>query len=154
MSLTMKWLRTFIWYWPPLLLSVSACQTLPPPQPEVKISAPQYDTTDDQAQYDTTYDQTGIASWYGPKFHGKKTASGETFDQNKLTAAHRTLPMQSLVRVTNLDNGHSAIIRINDRGPFQKGRIIDLSKRSASELGIRGTARVRVQLMKEEPHHD
>src|SRR4051812_1550444 len=115
----MNWSRIFTWCCLPLLLSISACQAPPQPQPEIEVSKP---------QYDTTYDKTGIASWYGPKFQGKKTASGETFDQDELTAAHRTLPMQSLVRVTNLDNGRSAIVRINDRGPFMKGRIIDLSK--------------------------
>jgi len=72
------------------------------------------------------YDETGIASWYGPTFYGKSTANGETYDGNALTAAHRTLPMPVNVRVTNLDNGKSIIVRVNDRGPYARGRIIDL----------------------------
>lgn len=101
---------------------------------------------------DYEYDETGIASWYGPNFHGKSTANGESFDQNAITGAHRTLPMPCLVRVTNLENGRSLVIRVNDRGPFAHGRIIDLSRRSAQLLGMEatGTARVRVQIMAEE----
>lgn len=95
---------------------------------------------------DPTYDETGIASWYGPNFHGKLTASGEIFDANSLTAAHRTLPMPVNVRVTNLDNGRSIVLRVNDRGPFARGRIIDVSAHAAQLLGFygQGTARVRV----------
>lgn len=103
-------------------------------------------------QEDWDYDETGIASWYGPDFHGKLTANGEVFDQMAITAAHKTLPMPSMVRVTNLDNGRSLVVRVNDRGPFVNGRIIDLSKRSAQLLGIegRGTAKVRVQILADE----
>lgn len=100
--------------------------------------------------YDITYDNIGEASWYGPGFHGNRTASGETYDQHDLTAAHPTLPMPSLVRVTNLGNGKNAIIRVNDRGPFAANRIIDLSKKSAQVLGIGGVAHVRVQYLPEE----
>jgi rare lipoprotein A (peptidoglycan hydrolase) len=91
--------------------------------------------------------QTGLASWYGPGFHGKTTASGEIFHQEKFTAAHRTLPWGSRVRVTNLANGKSVEVRINDRGPFGKGRIIDLSKAAAMALGMvgAGLASVRVE---------
>tara|TARA_B100000212_G_scaffold77417_1_gene54897 strand:+ start:3653 stop:4678 length:1026 start_codon:yes stop_codon:yes gene_type:complete len=98
---------------------------------------------------DYEYDETGIASWYGPNFHQKRTANGEIFDQNAITAAHRTLPMPSVVRVTNLENGRSLIVRINDRGPFAHGRIIDLSRRSAQLLGFatKGTAKTRVQIL-------
>ncbi|MBO6783539.1 MAG: septal ring lytic transglycosylase RlpA family protein, partial [Alphaproteobacteria bacterium] len=85
---------------------------------------------------DYQYSETGIASWYGPNFHGKKTANGETYNQNDLTAAHRTLPMPSAVRVTNLENGRSLVVRINDRGPFARGRIIDMSRRGAQLLGF------------------
>ena len=101
---------------------------------------------------DYAYRETGIASWYGPGFHGKATANGEDFDQNALTGAHRTLPMPSMVRVTNLDNGRSIKVRINDRGPFKKGRIIDLSRRAADLLGFRrsGTAKVRVEVVEDE----
>ncbi len=96
--------------------------------------------------------ETGIASWYGPQFHGKQTANGEIFDMNELTAAHRTLQMPSLVRVTNLENGRSLIVRVNDRGPYKKGRIIDVSKRSAELLGFKGqgTAKVRIDVLPRE----
>lgn len=101
---------------------------------------------------DFSYSETGIASWYGPTFHGKRTANGEIYDQNEMTAAHRTLPMPSLVRVTNLENGRAVVVRINDRGPFTKGRVIDLSERAAQLLGMigRGTAKVRVDVMARE----
>jgi rare lipoprotein A len=92
------------------------------------------------------YDETGLASWYGPTFHGRRTANGELFDSNGLTAAHRTLPMPVNVRVTNLENGRSLVVRVNDRGPFAHGRIIDVSERAAQLLGFygKGTAKVRV----------
>ncbi|SMF68924.1 rare lipoprotein A [Tistlia consotensis] len=103
-------------------------------------------------QVDLDYDETGIASWYGPGFHGGVTANGELYDQNALTAAHPTLPMPSLVEVTNLENGRVLKVRINDRGPYKNGRIIDLSKRAAELLGVtrHGTAKVRVRLLREE----
>ncbi len=95
------------------------------------------------------YDETGIASWYGPGFHGKLTADGEIYDQNGISAAHATLPLPVSVRVTNLDNGRSLVVRVNDRGPFHDSRIIDLSAKAADLLGFRGagTARVRVQYL-------
>lgn len=101
---------------------------------------------------DYDYDETGIASWYGPDFHGKITANGEPYDMNAMTAAHRTLPMPSIVQVTNLENGRSVTLRVNDRGPFARGRIIDLSRRAAQLLGVekQGTAKVRVQILAEE----
>lgn len=94
------------------------------------------------------YDKVGIASWYGPKYHGRPTASGETYDMNGLTAAHRTLPLPSRILVTNLANGRSLVLRVNDRGPFVDGRIVDVSRRAAELLGFRkaGIARVRVRL--------
>jgi rare lipoprotein A len=100
---------------------------------------------------DFSYDRVGIASWYGADYHGHRTANGETYDMNAMTAAHPTLPMPTIVRVTNLDNGRSAIIRINDRGPFADGRIIDMSRAGARALGFerKGLARVRVQVMRE-----
>jgi rare lipoprotein A len=93
------------------------------------------------------YQERGIASWYGPNFHGKMTSSGEVYDMNGLTAAHKTLPMQSRVRVTNLDNRQSIILRVNDRGPFVNDRIIDLSREAADRIGLirNGTARVEVE---------
>ncbi len=98
---------------------------------------------------DYAYDKTGIASWYGRDFHGKKTANGEIYDMNEMTAAHKTLPMPSLVEVTNLDNGRRLRVRVNDRGPFAHGRIIDLSRGAARQLGFErsGTARVRVRIL-------
>ena len=89
----------------------------------------------------------GEASWYGPNFNGKRTASGHTFDETKMTAAHRTLPLGSKVKVTNLNNGKFIEVEINDRGPYTKGRIIDLSHAAAKALGIRdeGTARVSIE---------
>ncbi|NKB21909.1 MAG: septal ring lytic transglycosylase RlpA family protein [Alphaproteobacteria bacterium] len=98
------------------------------------------------------YVEKGVASWYGPQFHGRKTANGEIFDMNVVSAAHRTLPMPSVVRVTNLKNGRSLRIRVNDRGPFAKSRIIDLSRRAAQLLGYErsGTALVRVEIIADE----
>jgi len=95
------------------------------------------------------YDKTGVASWYGKKFHGKATANGERYDMHAMSAAHKTLPMPTMVRVTNLDNGRSVVVRVNDRGPFVKSRIIDLSYAAARSLGYdqKGTARVRVQAL-------
>ena len=92
------------------------------------------------------YDETGVASWYGPNFYGQRTANGEVYNAGDLTAAHRTLPMPVNVRVTNLDNGKSMVLRVNDRGPYAKGRIIDVSEQAAKLLGFYGigTARVRV----------
>jgi rare lipoprotein A len=93
--------------------------------------------------------ESGVASWYGPNFHGKKTANGERFDQNELTAAHRTLPFNSILRVINSSNGNSVIVRINDRGPYAKDRIIDLSKKAAEKIDIvrNGTGNVKLFLL-------
>lgn len=105
---------------------------LPPPVP-----APETTATDVG---------TGTASYYGPGLQGNPTASGERFDMNKLTAAHRTLPMGSRVRVTNLRNGRSVVVRINDRGPFHGNRMIDLSKEAARRIGMLGAGKARVRL--------
>jgi rare lipoprotein A len=93
--------------------------------------------------------EEGLASWYGGKFHGRMTSSGEVFDSNTLTAAHRTLPFGTIVKVTNLDNGKSVQVKINDRGPFVEGRIIDLSRAAAVALGMidSGIAHVSLQIM-------
>jgi rare lipoprotein A len=98
---------------------------------------------------DFGYDETGIASWYGEASGGQYTANGETFDLNAVTAAHQTLPMPSVVEVTNLENGRSIHVRVNDRGPYARGRIIDLSRRAAQLLGfeLQGKARVRVKIL-------
>jgi rare lipoprotein A len=121
---------------PPIAKVPSPPETQQPP-PIAKIPAPSQ----------PTMMETGLASWYGPKFHGKLTASGEVFNQEKFTAAHRTLPWGSRVKVTNLANGKSVDVRINDRGPFGKGRIIDVSRAAARALDIvgRGITTVRVE---------
>jgi rare lipoprotein A len=142
-------------------LLAASCATTPkrPPPPEdhtvvvppsagvYKVGQPyQVDNVWYYPREQPDYDETGIASWYGPTFYGKHTANGEMYDGNALTAAHKTLPMPVNVRVTNLDNGKSLIVRVNDRGPYARGRIIDLSKRAAELLDVvqTGTARVRV----------
>ncbi len=125
-----------------LIWSLSAC-SLPPinvlvpkPQPSVRGLS-----------------QVGVASWYGPGFHGQATASGIIYNQFELTAAHQTLPLGSQVVVTNLQNGKSIEVSVNDRGPFVKGRIIDLSYAAATILGMvgQGTTRVRIELMHSDP---
>jgi rare lipoprotein A len=101
---------------------------------------------------DYSYDETGIASWYGADFHNHQTANGEIYNKDELTAAHKTLPLPCLARVTNLDNGRSIVVRVNDRGPFSGARIIDVSQRSAQLLGFenQGTAKVRVSVLADE----
>lgn len=96
---------------------------------------------------DPFYEEEGMASWYGSDFHGNSTANGEKFDKNKITAAHRTLPMPSIVKVTNLENGKTLAVRVNDRGPFSDDRILDLSEAAAKKLGVwgPGTAKVKVE---------
>lgn len=134
---------------------VSACSTSPTMQsetptapPGVKIGNP-YQIAGKwyTPKADPSYNQVGIASWYGADFHSKQTANGEVYDMNKLTAAHTTLPMPSYVRVTNIENKRSLILRVNDRGPFVGNRLIDVSRRGAQLLGFekRGTTRVRVE---------
>ena len=92
------------------------------------------------------FSETGEASWYGPGFHGKKTASGERYNQNAFTAAHKTLPFGTLLKVTNLNNGLSTTVVVNDRGPFKKGRIIDLSNAAAKRINMIGTGTTRVRI--------
>ena len=101
-------------------------------------------------KHQPSYSQVGMASWYGPNV-GEFTANGERFDPNMITAAHPTLPLPSIVKVTNLNNGKELLVRVNDRGPFHSSRIIDVSKAAAQELGMlgAGTAKVRVELMQE-----
>lgn len=104
---------------------------------------------------DLTHVESGVASWYGPNFHGRTTANGEIFDKNALTAAHPTLQLPSVVRVTNLNNGRTAVVRVNDRGPFSGGRIIDLSEKAASVLGFKaqGTAKVKIEVLGSDSEH-
>lgn len=98
------------------------------------------------------YKEIGWASWYGQDFHAKKTANGETFDMNSMTAAHKTLPLPSMVKVTNLENGKSIVVRVNDRGPFVEDRIIDLSRKAAEQLESKhkGLIKVKVEFLKKE----
>ena len=116
-------------------------ETLPPPvvAPQVKEAVPKAEGP--------TVEQVGNASWYGPGFDGKETASGETFDQNELTAAHRTLPLGTEAVVTNLETGKSVKVTINDRGPYAKGRKIDLSRAAARQIGMtkKGVAKVKIE---------
>lgn len=101
-------------------------------------------------EYDPSYEEEGIASWYGPGFHGRLTANGEEYDQEAISAAHPTLPLPSIVKVTNLENGREITVRVNDRGPFHEGRIIDLSLGAARLLGVDGIAKVRVTYLSDE----
>jgi rare lipoprotein A len=127
-----------------LAASLAACAAQrpapqPAPAPTPAVSAP--------APAAPTFTQQGVASWYGKSHNGRRTASGETYDMNDLTAAHRTLPFGTVVRVTRLDNGRSVKVRINDRGPYARSRIIDLSAQAAQDIGIteNGIARVKIE---------
>lgn len=143
-------------------LAVAGCASAPSgggesvartPHPRYKIGAP-YDVkgVTYYPHVDYGYDRTGTASWYGEQFNGRYTANGEVFDLNELTAAHTTLPLPSIVEVTNLRNGRTLKLRINDRGPFAHGRILDVSRRAAQLLGFEnaGTTPVRVRIMPRE----
>lgn len=119
-------------------------------RPHYKVGNPY--SVDGKVYYPTevaSYSEEGEASWYGPGFHGRQTANGEEFDANDMSAAHRTLPMPSVVRVTNTENGRTVVLRVNDRGPFKRDRIIDVSKAAAKALGFHenGTTHVRVEFM-------
>ncbi|GAB3455305.1 septal ring lytic transglycosylase RlpA family protein [Insolitispirillum peregrinum] len=137
-------------------LAVNTAKEVAPTQSKIggyKIGKPyQIDGVWYYPQEDFNYVEEGVSSWYGPSFHGKSTANGETYDMMDLTAAHRTLPMPSVVRVTNMENGRSLVVRVNDRGPFARNRIIDVSKRAAQLLGFheQGTTRVRVEILADE----
>ncbi|MGH6924592.1 MAG: septal ring lytic transglycosylase RlpA family protein [Propylenella sp.] len=106
-----------------------------------------------EPQEDPTYDEIGLASWYGSSFHGRITANGEIFDRNAISAAHPTMPLPSYVRVTNLNNDRSIVVRVNDRGPFKDGRLIDVSEQTAALLGFRrhGLTQVRVEYVSRAP---
>jgi len=137
-------------------VKVAVPQT-PPPAPEQPSPVPSPDveaqgqngTPNLPADAKPLWSETGIASWYGAPYHNRRASNGEIYDMRAMTAAHRTLPLGSIVRVTNLKTGSSAIVRITDRGPFIDGRIIDLSRSAAEKIGIvqRGTAEVRVDVL-------
>lgn len=142
---------------PPLLASVDVF-TLPEPEPREEPLAkygnpPEYAVdgiTYRVAPVEQGYSETGVASWYGRKFHGRLTSSGEPFDMFTFTAAHKTMPIPAWVRVTNLENDQSLIVRVNDRGPFKPDRVLDLSWAAAKRLGFddRGTTAIRYEVLK------
>lgn len=119
-------------------------QTAKPPKPYTVLGR-----TYQPLAHANGFEENGVASWYGPGFHGKRTSTGESYDMEAMTAAHKTLPFETHVEVTNLDNGRTAVVRVNDRGPFVDGRVIDLSKAAARELGVigPGTAKVRIRAL-------
>ncbi|MET1256803.1 septal ring lytic transglycosylase RlpA family protein [Aliikangiella sp. GXAS 311] len=123
----------------------------PKPEPRSRYGNPTSYEQDGRTYYvlasADNYRANGVASWYGTKFHGRRTSSGEPYDMFKMTAAHKTLPLPSYVTVTNLDNGKKVVVRVNDRGPFSKNRIIDLSYAAAHKLGMaqKGTANVKIE---------
>src|SRR5258708_35293001 len=124
-----------------------------PARASVPVSTPAATSSPSEARGHT---ETGIASWYGNPYHGRRTASGEIYDMEQLTAAHPTLPFQTVIEVTNLDNGKRVTVRITDRGPFAKGRILDLSHAAARAIEMLGpgTARVRLKVIKAPPAGD
>lgn len=169
------------WLWVSIMtLLLAACESTPPPTPtlpplpqtgpakEVGGVEPRYEpynvgTLKDYKVNGKTYrivtqpekfSQVGLATWYGQELHGNKTALGEIFDANELTAAHPTLPLPSYVRVTNLSNGRQLIVRVNDRGPFTQGKIIDLSKAAAERLNITPQTKVRLDVIIVAPNGD
>jgi rare lipoprotein A len=115
------------------------------------IEVPEIDKPETSGKYTVLFVQEGMASYYADQFHGRKTANGEIFDMNKLSAAHRTAPLGSIAIVTNLKNNKSVRLRINDRGPFVSGRILDLSKRAAEELDFikDGVTKIRLEVLKQ-----
>lgn len=121
---------------------------IPPPPPSAP-SAPDTSTPQARAGGKVLYSEVGLASWYGPPYHNRKAANGEIYDQDAMTAAHRTLPFGSLVRVTNLKTGTAVLVRINDRGPFVPGRVIDLSRAAAKAADVwrPGVAKVRLEVL-------
>ena len=131
--------------WLLLVVMVSGCATASVSTPP-RAAVPRPPSARPPVPLPDDFEQTGVASWYGRQHHGKLTASGEVYDMNALTAAHRTLPLGSRVRVTNLDNGRSVDVRINDRGPFAGNRLIDLSYAAARRLGALGAGVFRVGL--------
>ena len=143
-----------------LILAAAACASphyeRHQPGPHVKVGQPyKINGRWYHPKVEPDYDRSGVASWYGRAFHGKRTANGEVFDMNLLSAAHTTLPMPSMVEVRNLENGRSVVVRVNDRGPFADNRLIDLSREAARRLGFeqQGLAQVRVRYIGPAPLH-
>jgi rare lipoprotein A len=136
---------------PPTPVTPPAGEGVPRDEPRAKYGNPPFYVVDGRRyvvlQSAAGYVEEGVASWYGPDFHGGRTASGETYDMHAMTGAHPTLPLPTWVRVTNLGNGRSVVVRLNDRGPFARGRVIDLSRAAAEALDMvrAGTARVEVR---------
>ena len=154
--------RTKVAYTPPPAPPVAApAPSAPPPVAVAPVPAPPPPaaapslTTDEAlvASHQPIYTEEGMASWYGPNYHAHRGANGQIYDQNGISAAHRTLPMGSLIKVTNLQTGQTAVMRITDRGPFVPDRVIDLSVTAAKEVGVwrPGTARVRIDVY-DTPH--
>ncbi len=135
---------------PPAEVAPPAGTAVPPDEPRARYGNPPFYEVDGRRYVvlpsAVGYVEQGVASWYGPDFHGGRTSTGETYDMNAMTGAHPTLPLPAWVRVTNLENGRSVVVRLNDRGPFARGRIIDLSRAAAEQLDMvrAGTARVEV----------
>ena len=140
MNWSFRQCRFFLWAGLGLLLLSAGCRKKP-------LLVPVPGAPDLRVAHSEIY---GIASWYGDPFHGERTSSGEIYDMHAMTAAHRTLPFQTVVRVHNLDNGKRVHVRVNDRGPFVRGRIIDLSNAAAQEIDMvrPGTARVRLEILR------
>ena len=137
--------------WLILLLILTGCATArvgsaPAPPPKTRVALPAPSTPRPPAPRPDDFEQTGQASWYGRQHHGKRTASGEPYDMHKFTAAHRTLPLGTRVLVTNLENGRTVEVRINDRGPFVAKRVLDLSYAAAQRLGAVGDGVIPVGL--------
>ena len=132
-----------------VLLTVAACQSAPPPPPEPPPPVVRQEAPNRQCTEVATFYQEGIATYYAASHHGKKTASGEIFDMNSLTTAHRALPMGTRIRVTNIENGRMVEVRVNDRGPYVRNRILDLSRKAATDLDFirAGRARVRIETL-------
>ena len=134
---------------PPPPITAEQQKAAPQPPAELEEDEKQSTLEDKYKDAPVLWTQTGLASWYGPPYHNRKAANGEVFDMNALTAAHRTLPLNSVVRVTNLKTDHSTVVRITDRGPFVPDRIIDLSKASAIAVDVwrPGIAKVRLDVL-------
>jgi rare lipoprotein A len=131
-------------------ISEAESQSTPPPPPG-KSTQPEKSDAESRPSSSgkALFVETGLASWYGPPYHNRRSSNGEIYDMNSLTAAHRTLPLDSMVRVTNLKTGHSVVVRITDRGPFIHGRILDLSKAAAkkADVYLAGVAMVRIEVL-------